>query len=122
MSEILPDTSRPDHGEAIRWRPWGAAAFEEAGRLDRPILLSLTAVWCAWSRRMDQETFADPAIAARIEEGAVPVRVDADRYPHVQDRYIAGGWPTNAFLAPPSDNTVSVSTTLASRAPLGRNP
>lgn len=100
MSEILPDTSRPDHGEAIRWRPWGAAAFEEATLLDRPVLLSLTAVWCAWSRRMDRETFADPAIAARVEEGAIPVRVDADRYPHVQDRYIAGGWPTNAFLAP----------------------
>jgi uncharacterized protein YyaL (SSP411 family) len=35
-----------------------------------------------------------------VNREVVPVRVDADRSPHIQDRYIAGGWPTNALLAP----------------------
>lgn len=100
MSEKMLAASQAESDASIRWRDWGAEAFEEAAQRDRPVLLNLTAVWCAWSRRMDRTTFTDPSLVRWINEAVVPVRVDADRYPHVQDRYIAGGWPTNAFLAP----------------------
>ena len=43
-------------------------------------------------------TFAHAEVAALIEERFVPVRVDADRRPDVNDRYNLGGWPTTAFL------------------------
>jgi hypothetical protein len=49
---------------------------------------------------MDETTLSDAAIIALVNQELVAVRVDADRAPHVQDRYIAGGWPTNAFLTP----------------------
>ena len=84
----------------IDWRPWGRAAFDEAVRRDRPVLLNLTAVWCWWCRVMEENAFADPERAALLNDEFVPVRVDVDRLPHVQERYIAGGWPTNAFLTP----------------------
>lgn len=84
----------------IEWRPWGRAAFEEAVAADRPVLLNLTAVWCYLCRHMEETTYADPARAETINSGFVPVRVDVDRLPHVQERYIAGGWPTNTFLTP----------------------
>lgn len=100
MSEMVPDSSKSSRADEVQWQPWGADAFAEADRLGRPILLNLMAVWCQWCRRMDATTYADPAIVERIHAGCVPVRVDADRYPHVQDRYIAGGWPTTAFLTP----------------------
>jgi uncharacterized protein YyaL (SSP411 family) len=84
----------------IQWRPWGRAAFDEAVAGDRPVLLNLTAVWCVFCLQMEEETYADPARAATVNAEFVPVRVDVDRLPHVQERYIAGGWPTNAFLTP----------------------
>lgn len=89
-----------DRAQSIAWRAWGRAAFEEAVAGDRPVLLSLVAAWCQACKRMDETTYADPALVALIEEAFVPIRVDADRYPLVQERYIAGGWPTNAFLTP----------------------
>jgi hypothetical protein len=49
---------------------------------------------------MDETTYSDPALIALINDNFVAIRVDADKHPHVQDRYIAGGWPTNAFLTP----------------------
>jgi uncharacterized protein YyaL (SSP411 family) len=49
---------------------------------------------------MDESTFSDPGIIELLAGEVIPVRVDGDRNPHVQDRYIAGGWPTNAFLTP----------------------
>lgn len=92
----------PDNGRqaGIRWRAWGTPAFTEARELDRPVLLHLTAGWCHWCRLMDETTWADGDVVAAMNEEFLPVRVDADRHPHVQDRYIAGGWPTNAFLTP----------------------
>jgi uncharacterized protein len=84
----------------INWRPWGAEAFAEAAASDKPILLNLTAVWCQWCHLMDDTTYSEADVIALVNEKLIPVRVDADQHPHVQDRYIAGGWPTNAFLTP----------------------
>jgi uncharacterized protein YyaL (SSP411 family) len=91
---------RPNRAGDIHWRPWGEAAFAEAAATGRPVLLNLTAVWCQWCQLMDETTLSDPGVIAVINAELIPVRVDADRAPHVQDRYIAGGWPTNAFLTP----------------------
>lgn len=100
MTETLSDSPRSASPEGVQWLPWGAAAFAEAERLDRPVLLYLVAPWCAWCRRMDATTYAAPSLVERINAECVPIRVDGDRHPHVLDRYIAGGWPTNAFLTP----------------------
>lgn len=91
---------RPNRAHDIQWRSWGAEPFAEAVAADKPILLNLTAVWCQYCHEMDETTFSDNNIITLINDQLIPVRVDADQYPHVQDRYIAGGWPTNAFLAP----------------------
>src|SRR5687768_5299395 len=91
---------RPNRAGEIHWRTWGAPAFAEAAAAGRPVLLNLSAVWCHWCHLMDETTLSDPTIITLLNSELVPIRVDADRSPHVQDRYIAGGWPTNAFLTP----------------------
>lgn len=52
---------------------------------------------------MDRTSYADPSIAFAINDGFVPVRVDADRRPDICERYNLGGWPTTAFLTPDGD-------------------
>ena len=86
--------------QQIKWREWGAEAFAEAAAADKPILLNLTAIWCHWCHLMDDSTYSDSGLIELINDKLIPIRVDADQHPHVQDRYIAGGWPTNAFLTP----------------------
>jgi uncharacterized protein len=99
MSQSLEQQAARD-GAGIHWQEWGQPAFAAAAASDRPVLLHLTASWCHWCALMDNGTWADPTVIERVNRDFVAVRVDADRYPHVQDRYIAGGWPTNAFLTP----------------------
>ena len=94
---------RPNRAGEIRWRPWGEPAFEEARRLGRPVLLSLSAVWCHWCHVMDETSYSDPRVIAAINEHFVPIRVDNDRRPDVNRRYNMGGWPTTAFLAASGD-------------------
>ena len=87
-------------GRAIRWRAWGADAFAEAHAARRPVLLSIHVAWSAACRQMDDETFADPAVVALVDDRLVPIRVDADQRPDIGERYSLGGWPTTVFLTP----------------------
>ncbi|MCH8745837.1 MAG: DUF255 domain-containing protein, partial [Chloroflexi bacterium] len=32
----------------IEWRAWSVAAFEQAQEENKPVLLSIGAVWCYW--------------------------------------------------------------------------
>ena len=82
----------------IEWLPWGADAFARAAREGKPVLLSITAAWCRACHEMDRTTYADPGVAALIRDRFVPVRVDTDRRPDINERYNLGGWPTTAFL------------------------
>ncbi|HET9581674.1 MAG TPA: DUF255 domain-containing protein [Gemmatimonadota bacterium] len=84
----------------VRWMEWGPAAFARARAEDRPVLLRISAVWCHWCHVMDETTDANPEVARRMNEWFVPVRVDNDERPDVNDRYNLGGWPTTAFLTP----------------------
>ena len=94
---------RPNGAHEIRWHAWGPEAFEEARRQDKPILLSLSAVWCHWCHVMDETTYSDEAVIQCINDRFVPIRVDNDQRPDINLRYNMGGWPTTAFLTPEGD-------------------
>jgi uncharacterized protein YyaL (SSP411 family) len=85
---------------AVAWRAFGPAAFAEADRAGRPVLLSLSTPWCRPCREMNREVYADPQIGELIESSFVPVRADGDRRPRVRDRYTMGGFPSTVFLTP----------------------
>jgi uncharacterized protein len=84
----------------VAWTAWSADAFARATADGRPVLLSIAAPWCDACREMDRTTFADPDVAACINDQFLPVRVDPDARPDIAERYNLGGWPTTAFLSP----------------------
>jgi uncharacterized protein YyaL (SSP411 family) len=84
----------------IQWSPWSVEAFERARREHKPVLLSLTAAWCHACHEMHRTSFADPAVAALVNEAFVPLLVDSDERPDINERYNLGGWPTTALLTP----------------------
>ncbi|HEY6876026.1 MAG TPA: DUF255 domain-containing protein [Candidatus Dormibacteraeota bacterium] len=94
---------RPNRAHEIGWRPWSEAAFDEAKRLDKPILLSISAVWCHWCHVMDETTYSNAGVIDLIKTEYVPVRVDNDVRPDINQRYNMGGWPTTAFLTSSGD-------------------
>jgi uncharacterized protein YyaL (SSP411 family) len=94
---------RENRADQIQWRSWSEDAFAEAVAADRPVLLSISAVWCHWCHVMDETTFSDERVIARLNEAFIPVRVDNDRRPDINRRYNMGGWPTVAFLTPEAE-------------------
>jgi uncharacterized protein len=85
---------------AVAWLEWSDEAFARADDEGKPVLLSITASWCHGCAVMDRASFAAPSIAATINQRFIPIRVDADRRPDINDRYNLDGWPTTAFLTP----------------------
>jgi len=91
---------RPNRAAEIDWREWGEDAFQQSRDTNKPILLSLSAVWCHWCHVMDETTYSDEGVITFINQHFVPVRVDNDERPDINARYNMGGWPTTAFLTP----------------------
>lgn len=89
---------RPNRAAEIDWHEWGEEAFRLSEEQGKPLLLSISAVWCHWCHVMDETTLSDQDAIAAINRDFIPVRVDSDRRPDVNTRYNQGGWPTLAFL------------------------
>ncbi|MDD2200713.1 MAG: DUF255 domain-containing protein [Firmicutes bacterium] len=82
----------------IPWRQWSKDAFDEARNTRRPILLSISAVWCHWCHVMDRTSFSDENVIATIRDKFIPIRVNTDIRPDINAQYNMGGWPTVAVL------------------------
>jgi uncharacterized protein len=94
---------RPNRASEINWRAWSEPAFDEARQLNRPILLSISAVWCHWCHVMDETTYSHAGVIDLINREYIPIRVDNDVRPDINQRYNMGGWPSTAFLTPSGD-------------------
>ena len=92
----------------VDWYPWGPAAFEQAAREGKPIFLSIGYSTCHWCHVMERESFEDPRIAALINRDFIPIKVDREEHPDVDQVYMSavtalsgqGGWPLTVFLTP----------------------
>jgi len=47
-----------------------------------------------------EDTYSDDLVAELINEKFIPIKVDTDKRPDINERYNQGGWPTTAFLTP----------------------
>ncbi|MGK3995294.1 thioredoxin domain-containing protein [Sorangium sp. So ce1024] len=92
----------------VAWHPWGPEALDLARKEDRPILLSIGYAACHWCHVMERESFEDEAIARRMNELFVNIKVDREERPDLDHIYQlvvqlmgrSGGWPLTVFLTP----------------------
>ncbi len=112
MTNRLAEESSPylrQHADnPVDWYPWGEEALARARELDRPILVSIGYSACHWCHVMERESFADPNVAAYMNEHFVCIKVDREERPDVDAVYMEavqtmaghGGWPLTGFLTP----------------------
>jgi hypothetical protein len=92
----------------VDWYPWGTEAFARAKAEDKPIFLSIGYSTCHWCHVMEHESFENEGIAGLINRDFVPIKVDREERPDVDDVYMtavqtmtgSGGWPLSLFLTP----------------------
>ncbi len=98
----------------VDWHPWGEEALAKAKAEQKPIFLSIGYAACHWCHVMEHESFEDPGIAAVLNEHFVPIKVDREERPDLDQIYMqalqvyfqligspqGGGWPLSMFLTP----------------------
>jgi uncharacterized protein YyaL (SSP411 family) len=92
----------------VDWRPWGPEAFAEAAARGVPVFLSVGYSTCHWCHVMEEESFEDETIAGVLNGRYVPVKVDREERPDVDQLYMTavqlltgrGGWPMSVWLTP----------------------
>ena len=103
------DYLRQHAHQSVDWWPWGSEALAHAVETDRPILLSIGYASCHWCHVMSHESFDDAATAQLINDNFVPIKVDREQHPVVDQVFMTatqlmndgvGGWPLTAFLTP----------------------
>jgi len=84
----------------VNWLNWDDTSFEKAKEESKLVLLFIVASWCRWSRSMEDKIFSNEKIIELMEKEFVPIRIDKDRRPDINERYNMGGWPSCAILTP----------------------
>ena len=102
-----PEPAATAHAR-LEFSAWEPASFERAAAEDKLILINVIATWCHWCHVMDEQTFANPEVAALLAEHFVVIRVDSDARPDVSERYRARGWPASAFLSPQAEPALNL--------------
>lgn len=84
--------------DSVAWHSYDQ--IEKEGSAAKKVFIYFYADWCGYCRKMDKETFTDPAVAAFINENFLPVRVNTDKQNKIAARYAISGLPDLRFLTP----------------------
>ncbi len=112
----------------VNWREWGPEALAEAQQRNLPLFVSIGYATCHWCHVMAHESFEDEEVADILNHAFVPVKVDREERPDLDEFCMAacqaltnsGGWPLNCLLKP--DGTPFYALTYLPREPRHGSP
>ncbi|MDT8345725.1 MAG: thioredoxin domain-containing protein [Thermohalobaculum sp.] len=92
----------------VDWHAWSPETLAEARARDLPIFLSVGYATCHWCHVMEDESFDNLEVAAVLNRHFVPVKLDREERPDLDQIYITAtqlqqghaGWPNSLFLMP----------------------
>ena len=112
MSNDLANSTSPyllQHANnPVNWKPWGDDIFEQAKKENKMIFISIGYAACHWCHVMERESFTDDDIAELLNQYFIPVKIDREERPDVDQIYMnavqiitgQGGWPLSCFALP----------------------
>ena len=72
----------------VDWYAWGAEALARAKAENKPIMLSIGYSACHWCHVMERESFENDAIAQLMNENFIPIKVDREERPDLDQIYM----------------------------------
>ncbi|KAI5860631.1 hypothetical protein GGS23DRAFT_579605 [Durotheca rogersii] len=92
----------------VTWQPLDHDTVSRANRENKLIFLSIGFLASHYCHLTRQESFSHPKVASLINENFVPILIDREERPDLDNIYMSynqslsgsGGWPLNVFLTP----------------------
>jgi hypothetical protein len=94
--------------DPVAWQDWNRDVLERARREGKLVYLSIGYFSCHWCHVMQRESYRNAEIARFLNDHFIPVKIDRELEPALDQRLIEfaektrgqGGWPLNVFLTP----------------------
>lgn len=86
--------------QGIRWQMTLEAAQRIAAENHQMVLVHFWAPWCGSCRKMEQEVFVDPSVAAVVQTHYVPVKLNADYFQPTTKQFGVTVLPTDVVVTP----------------------
>ena len=111
MNRLAKETSpylQQHRYNPVDWYPWGPEALAKAKKENKVIFLSIGYSACHWCHVMERESFESEAIAKKMNEFFICIKVDREERPDIDEIYMAatvgltgsGGWPMSVWMTP----------------------
>ncbi|TDY03986.1 thioredoxin domain-containing protein [Thiohalophilus thiocyanatoxydans] len=97
------------HGEdPVHWQQWNAETVERARKQNKLLYVSSGYFACHWCHVMQRESYQNAQIAGVLNRHFIPVKVDRELNPALDNRLLDfvertqgySGWPLNVFITP----------------------
>lgn len=107
----------------IKWREWNDETLAQAKAANKPIFLTVSYFSCYWCHVMDKRVYSDPELADVLNEHFIPIHVDRDRRPDINEIYQRArslitkqsGWPNHIYLTPDAEPFLACGVMLPSQ-------
>jgi len=94
--------------DPVDWQVWSAKTLENARKNNKLLFISVGYFACHWCHVMQRESFSNSSIAKRLNKHFIPVKVDRELNPVLDNRLMTflqastgrGGWPMNIIMTP----------------------
>jgi thiol-disulfide isomerase/thioredoxin/YHS domain-containing protein len=98
---VLAMVAEASAQQGIRWQETSIeGAQRQAAQSGRLVLVHFWSPSCGPCRKMDRDVFARPEVAAAVAANYVPVKINADHFPHTCQQYRITALPTDLILSP----------------------
>ncbi len=92
----------------VNWKAWNTNTLQKAKEEKKLMVISVGYSACHWCHVMEKESFEDSTVAAVMNNNFIPVKVDREERPDVDQIYInavqlmtgSAGWPLNVITLP----------------------
>ena len=94
--------------DAVHWQVWQPSVLEQARKENKLLFISVGYFSCHWCHVMRNESFNDAAVAQLLNKYFIPIKVDRELNPALDQQLMDflqqtrgyGGWPLNVFVTP----------------------
>ncbi len=125
--EVSPYLRRTAERTPVDWWVWDQDLFATARRLGRPVFVTVGYAACYWCHRFERESLVDPAITELLQQRFLPVVVDREAQPDVDDWLqqeavrlgAPRGWPLQLVLTPAGEPVYAFGYVPPRRGPFG---